>query len=564
MDGNKTLTANFQDPGSLCFLELEVLPANRGIISRDPAKTFYTPGDIVTLTAIPNSSALFSHWSGDSDSTEKTIEVVMDGNKSFTANFVQAFSFTYSHTPPEGGSVKIEPEMERYPHGTIVTITAEPAEEFMFIKWTGTGIPAGQAYNSSITVSMTGTRNYVAEFERLEASDIFNLTSMEVTELMGPGWNLGNSLDSHWNEQGPWLAAPEPNDIEIAWGNPKTTKAMIDKVKEAGFNTVRVPVTWYIFLGPAPDYKIEDRWMNRVQEVVDYVIDNGMYCILNTHHDEYWNYGAGINGWLRLFYTEPTGSATRRELNSAERKEMNDIVRSIWAQISDRFKTYDEYLIFEGLNEPRTKQNMGGNSADRWAAQYSVLNEMLQTFIDTVRAGGGRNINRHLMVTPHFAQFNLPNNTVANGNGVQYFMDTAAGKLKVTDPRDRLIVSLHFYEPYYFCMAGDAESNVQFTYDTNDGHVSTNRERVLSTIKSNFIDNGIPVVMGETGAVRRDGVTGHEDERIKWVQDYITRVRQIGVPIVIWDDGGAYQLLDRTTRTWVFPSLMNAFVNASR
>jgi endoglucanase len=347
--------------------------------------------------------------------------------------------------------------------------------------------------------------------------------------------------------------------METQWSNPVTTKAMIDKVKAEGFDTVRIPVTWYVFTGPGPDYKIADAWMNRVQEVVDYVINNGMFCILNTHHEDFLRGSGYQHGWLRLYYTDENNS-NRRPLNAAERQEMNRRMGRIWEQIAGRFKDYDEYLIFEGLNEPRTEQDLGDVTGEMWAEQYSVLNELLQTFVDSVRAGGGKNTDRHLMVTPYYAQFGL----WGDGNNADLFVDSGTKKLKINDPRDRLIVSVHYYEPWGFAAAPSDSQYFSSTFDLNKATVSGNINEVLKMIETNLVKNGIPVIMGETGAIYRDGIAGHDGERVKWARYYISKLKELGVPCVIWDDGGSYRLLDRINRRWFYPGLAAAFVDASQ
>jgi endoglucanase len=387
------------------------------------------------------------------------------------------------------------------------------------------------------------------QLEESGGTDISNLSSMELVRQMGAGWNLGNTLDAHWHEAAPWINNPSPAQQETLWGNPVTTKAMIDKLKADGFKTIRVPVTWYIFTGPAPNYTIKKEWMDRVQQIVDYVIDNGMYCILNTHHEDYLSYNGGINGWLRLH-----GSGTTA-LTSAERQEMNKRFAGIWKQIADRFKDYDEYLIFEGLNEPRAQNGFSDTTAV-WASIYDVLNELLQTFVTTVRESGGNNSVRHLMVTPYFAQFDLH----GGNNKMNLFIDSTAKKLKVNDPKNRLIVSLHYYEPYYFAGADPRyDQNSMSTYNNSSGHIPYNNGKVIDVLKT-ITDYGIPIVMGETGALDKN----NEAERVKWANDYVKRVQALGVPVVVWDDGGSFKLLNRNPLSWHFPGLAAAFVNAAK
>ena len=189
-----------------------------------------------------------------------------------------------------------------------------------------------------------------------DAKTIRDITSMELIGEMKTGWNLGNTLDSTITNP---TGSETPTDWETAWGQPVTTKAMIDSVKAQGFNVLRVPVTWEGKFGEAPDYTIKADWLARVKEVVDYGIDNDMFVILNMHHEE-WHMPTADNE------------------ESAEK-----ILRALWAQIADYFKDYDEKLIFEGMNEPRLKGTPmewnGGNQEAR-----EVINQLNAAFVETV------------------------------------------------------------------------------------------------------------------------------------------------------------------------------------
>ena len=393
--------------------------------------------------------------------------------------------------------------------------------------------------------------------------DISNLTSTELIHLMTAGWNLGNSLDAHWNDLH-WGTIQTPGQQEVLWGNPVTTKAMIDKIKASGFNTVRIPVTWYIFTGPGPEYTIDSAWMNRVQEVVYYVIANDMFCILNTHHEDYKsgfkNGQSWEVGWLRLYHADSNGS---RPLTNSEKETINTQLVRIWAQIAERFKNYDEYLIFEGVNEPRTI-GLENITDQMWIEQSNFLNELLQAFVDTVRDSGGKNTDRHLMVTPYFASVGMNPN---DGEGrISLFVNKTDKKLRVNDPQNRLIASLHYYEPWGFVTAPADSQWHSWYFDMNVGSVSHNINVVLRIINDNFISNGIPVIMGETGAIHRIMPDGqpNEAERVKWAQHYISKLKELGVPSIIWDDGGDFQLFDRRSLEWKYPDLTAAFVAASR
>ncbi|MDE6596698.1 MAG: cellulase family glycosylhydrolase, partial [Oscillospiraceae bacterium] len=197
-------------------------------------------------------------------------------------------------------------------------------------------------------------------------------TAAQIVADMRIGWNLGNTFDS---ANCSWLN--NKLDYETGWGNPKTTKDMITAVKKAGFNTIRIPVSWGDHIDNSG--KIDKAWLDRVQEVVDYACDNDMYIILNMHHD---------NNWIPLDEKNEV-AATKK-------------YKYVWKQIAERFKDYDEKLLFEGRNEPRTE-----GSANEWnggtKAERDVLNRMYEAFVSTVRATGGNNKTRILVIAPYGA-----------------------------------------------------------------------------------------------------------------------------------------------------------------
>jgi len=386
----------------------------------------------------------------------------------------------------------------------------------------------------------------------LSKENIGSLSSMELVSKMKAGWNLGNTLDSHWNAR-VWGTINAPGDQEKLWGNPVTTKEMIDFIKESGFNVVRIPVTWYIFTGPGPDYLIDEQWMDRVQEVVDYVIDNEMFAILNIHHDDYRSGNGWECGWLKLYGRDGP-------LTEDEKAEMLHRFGRLWKQISERFKDYSEYLLFDGINEPHTSF-LHNYTNETWVEQSGFLNELLQVFIDTVRASGGKNTSRHLMVAPYFASVGMdPNDKEGR---IANFVDNDNGTLWINDPQNRLIVSLHYYEPWGFVTAPDDSQWFSWYFDLDVGSVSHNMNVLFQILEQNFITHGLPVIMGETGALNRKMPDGgsNEAERVKWAEYFFTKLKELGIPVVIWDDGGQFQLLDRSNRVWLWPDFISAFVN---
>ena len=325
--------------------------------------------------------------------------------------------------------------------------------------------------------------------------DVFP-SAAEIVGQMKLGWNLGNTLDA---------LGMGTLDDEMAWGNPVTTKEMVDRVKAAGFNVMRVPVSWGKHLDSK--YNIDKAWLKRVREVVDYGIDNNMYVILNTHHEEWYM---------------PRQSDVDEDLRGLGR---------LWEQIAEEFKDYDERLLFEGVNEPRLR----GDSAEWWGTPEAreIVNRYAETFVRTVRASGGNNAQRSLLVTPYAASSATEN----------------LQALKIPDNAGNIIVSVHAYLPYDFAL------NVHGTASYyNDGSVNT----LMSDIKTLFLDKGIPVVITEFGSVNKE----NEQDRIQCAVDFLNAAKAAGVPCCWWDnnarwgDGELFGLLDRSGGGWYFPTLL--------
>ena len=337
---------------------------------------------------------------------------------------------------------------------------------------------------------------------------IADISSTELVAGMHIGWNLGNTLDA---VGGIGLAS------ERAWGNPKTKQEMIDKVLEAGFNVVRIPVTWDGHFGAAPEYKIHDIWLARVKEVVDYAYNKGAYVILNTHHEDWY------------MPTEENKVANGEQL------------AALWTQIAEYFKDYDERLIFEGLNEPRLRGTSKEWSGDAKASE--VINYWEQLFVDAVRATGGNNTLRHLMITGYAASSSREN----------------LAKIKLPED-EKLIVSVHAYTPYNFAL--NTQGTSTWDVSKNAGDI----DYLMKAINDLFISKGIPVIIGEFGAMNKE----NEDERVEWATYYLTKAKEIGVPCVWWDNnvysgnGEKFGLVDRRNLTYPYPELLEAMMKVAK
>lgn len=350
-----------------------------------------------------------------------------------------------------------------------------------------------------------------------EAKAIRDISSMELIGEMKTGWNLGNTLDSVIsNPTGNEL----PSDWETAWGQPVTTKAMIDSVKAQGFNVLRVPVTWDGKFGEAPDYTINEAWIARVKEVVDYGIDNGMFVILNMHHEE-WHM--------------PTAD------NEEAAKEK---LCALWKQIAEYFKDYDEKLIFEGMNEPRLKNTPmewnGGNAEAR-----EVINHLNAAFVETVRATGGNNEKRHLMIPTYAASS----------------MDSVINDMVIPDD-PKIIVSIHAYLPYTFALADNASGTSEWSADnTND---TRDIDELFAKLKERYIDKGQAVIIGEYGTRNRNFNT---EARAACASYYITKAHEVGIPCIWWDNnaflgnGENFGLFNRVSFEWRFPEINKAIMD---
>ena len=313
---------------------------------------------------------------------------------------------------------------------------------------------------------------------------------------LGLGWNMGNQLDA--------INGGVSN--ETCWGNPAATQATFDGVKAAGFTSVRIPVTWMGHIGKAPDYTVEDKWMNRVYEVVGYAEKAGLKVILNTHHDE----NHGDDHWLDLKAAMNDASA-----NTAIKAE----IAALWGQIAEKFKDKGDFLYFESFNELiyGNEWSIGSNPQKK----ADIINEWNQVFVDAVRATGGNNKDRWLGV-PGYA---------ANPQYLQYF------KLP-TDPSNKLMVAFHCYDPYNFTI-GEAQS-------ANWGHTGNafpNGEEELKglfkSLYNTYVAKDIPIYMGEFGCSFRSKSNKKAWAYFLYYLEYVVKAaKTYGFPGFLWDNGG--------------------------
>lgn len=341
-----------------------------------------------------------------------------------------------------------------------------------------------------------------------------DISSAKLISEMGTGWNLGNTMDAEGGETG--------------WGNPVTTKEMIDEVHRAGFNTLRIPTTWKEHMGEAPDYKVDEAWISRVEEIVGYALENDMYVILNTHHE---------TDWIKPQYDG-----------------LDDVkiqLIALWTQIAEYFKDYGDHLIFEGLNEPRI---VGG--ANEWNGGTEegrdCLNQFNDVFVETVRKTGGNNEKRTLLITTFAAQ-----------PAVSAIQD-------LTIPNDEHIgVSIHAYTPYRFTYdsVGEVWNTAVF-----DDSCAAEINSLFDSLNEVFVKRGIPVIITEYGCVSKmidkDWNISNTEEAAKWASHYIGAAKKHGIPCVWWDNGyhssgnELFGIFDRQKLTWYEPEIVEAIMNS--
>lgn len=341
------------------------------------------------------------------------------------------------------------------------------------------------------------------------------LTALEATRLMGNGINLGNTLEACDNNVG--IKTNAPLSYETYWGQPKTTQAMIDGMKAAGFDTIRIPVAWmtnatHLYEG---DYTIDADYMDRVEEVVRYARKAGMYVIINDHWD---------GGWYGMFGSE---SAETRALAMEAYKGM-------WQQIAERFRDYSDYLIFESANEElgsRFDENSPLYCSDSVVTyltddeRYALTNEINQTFVDVVRATGGNNATRFLLIAGYGTNIDQ-----TCDDRFQMPKDTADSKL---------MVSVHYYDPWSYCGASSAASATKWGTVSDYEYMDQQLAKMTK-----FTEAGYGVVIGEYGALPcSDGL---KDNTLAYHTAFLDTCTKYNLTNCLWDCSGLYKRVSQT------------------
>jgi endoglucanase len=382
----------------------------------------------------------------------------------------------------------------------------------------------------TVATSVTGLTNQAA------ADTMTQLNAARIVADMGAGWNLGNQMEANSN------GVPS----ETAWGQPTITQALVDKVKAAGFKTVRIPVSYLGHIGPGPNYTINSAWLNRIQQVVDYAYSRGLHVLINMHGDGY----KTINGaWLIC--------------DAANQTAIKDKYQKVWQQIATRFANYDQRLILESMNE---------NFDGQWGAPtqpcYSNINSYNQIFVDTVRRAGGNNPSRWLLVPG----WNTNIDYTAGNYGFVVPTDRYRSP-SIPSNEKRIMISVHYYDPWDFA----GEENTRITQwgraSTNSSKKSTwgqedHLDRQLKKMYDKFVTQGYAVVVGEYGAIDKAFAdSANPRYRADYVRAVAATAKKYGAAAVYWDNGytGQYGfgMIDRRTLAVTQQGMINAIMSGT-
>ncbi len=373
------------------------------------------------------------------------------------------------------------------------------------------------------------------------ATDTVSITSLPVLEVkpwsvpsnesirfslaMSPGWDLGNAFDCYDKDE---TIEAGVNDLVLdsLWSGFPATQQMIQFIKDSGFKTIRIPVSWHDHLLDS-QYTINPDWLIRVREVVDWSIRSGLNVILNVHHDN------------SLDYIYP---------DNAHYAQSSVYLTAIWKQLCNAFGAYDEHLIFEGLNEPRlvgTEVEWQYSYMDPQCIEASeCINRLNQVFVDTVRASGGLNAERYLMIPAYAAS---PYTAVFNNF-----------TLPKDSAKDRLMVSVHAYIPHDFAMDG---SGTDF-FDLDDPSLTSVIDDAFNALYDRYIKKGIPVIIGEFGCTDKNNLR----DRLDFTAYYTARAFERGLTCIVWDNGvfdgyeEVFGLLDREQLTWFWSDIVDTIM----
>jgi aryl-phospho-beta-D-glucosidase BglC (GH1 family) len=514
------------------------------IVQSDKQPNAETSADWITISSWKNSGSKNQIWTADvnvepnSINSDRTATItVSQGNGStntatVTVKQIAADGLYISSSdvpttvPVEGGTYTVKVlanvDFKVSSSASWVTVKAAPATradmtEHAYEVTVANNISDERAATITFTTGSITTELDINQAGRDASMD---KTAVDIAKAIYAGWNIGNTLEAY-NGSTP---------SETAWGNPKITEDLIKSIKAAGFNAVRLPTAWDGYIEDRSTYKISDSWLNRVDQIVNWCVSNDLYVIVNIHWD---------GGWLENNCTED-----KKEANIAEQ-------RALWTQIATKLGGYDEHLLFAGCNEP--------NASD--AAKMSVLREYEQTFVDAVRATGGRNYYRTLIIQgpdtnidETVSLFTMPTDVVS----------------------DRLMAEVHYYDPWQFCGMTEDASWGNMAYFWGDYKVGDSKrdaswgdlsymQKQFKKMKDMFTSKGIPVILGEYGAITNhdnditdaDQLTAHHNSRYQYNKLVTREAKNYGLVPFMWDTGeGMNRSTGAITKDYIIPAIM--------
>ena len=377
------------------------------------------------------------------------------------------------------------------------------------------------------------TAPFSVQAAKKDTTSFEDLNQSQIVEAMGPGWNLGNQLESVTDN------VPE----ETNWGNPVITEKLIQSVKAAGFKSIRIPVSYFAKIDDDKDYTIDSKWLDRVQEVVDYCIKNDLYAVINIHGD---GYNTIDGSWLLC--------------NGKNQTEIKKKYKKVWKQIAERFKNYDEHLLFESMNE-----EFDGSYSEPNKEYYQNINDYNQIFVDTVRKTGDNNTKRWLIIPG----WNTNIDYTTGDYGFKLPTDQYRDK-SIDKEEQRIMISVHYYSPWDFC-GGENGVITQWGNEADDPSKTsttcdeTYMKNQLNLMKTTFADKGYPVFIGEYGSIDK---TSYDSEN-EYYRAYFARKlcqlsRKNGCIPMYWDNGyngvHGFGLFDRTTCEVTQPVIIDAIM----
>lgn len=399
--------------------------------------------------------------------------------------------------------------------GSLADMWSGGAKWLSFMPWYGESLPSDDWLKEAMAQSFVITRDQVDV-----NSTFVEETASEAVKNLGLGFNLGNTLDAY--NVSIESHQDDTEAYETCWGQPVTTAALMTFLKKEGFNTVRVPVTWFQHIDD--EGNVDESWMARVQEVVDYVINAGMYCIINVHHDTAEDNGNG-HVWIKADADTYAASKTKFE--------------SLWKNIAMRFADYDHHLIFEGYNEMLDADEKWSNPTD--ASSYTAVNNFAQSFVDAVRSTGGNNSKRNLIVTLYSAS--------PNQESIDNFVVPA------DEASNHIIVEAHTYAPWdWFAQKGDWDSSC-----------SAEIASTFSMLNTAFADKGVPYIIGEygtngTASVSKSSTSSQIQAAADQAADITKQAKENNSAAIYWM--GIIDGTDRSVPAWSLPTVAKAMVDA--